>query len=75
MTNRPERTPRGTGGALLPACPLYVATAAAGGRYLRGRLGGLRVLVMPKKEGEPGEHSDVLLIGAAPREGSEGSGR
>ncbi|MCW8086608.1 hypothetical protein [Sabulicella glaciei] len=64
----------GQGGALAPACKLYRRTSAKGVHYLMGRLGGLRVLVMPKRDGEDGEHSHTLLIGAAPErdEGREG---
>lgn len=59
------------GGAMLPACKLYGRTSAKGAPYLMGRLGGLRVLVMRKRDAEPGDHSHVLLIAEAPqREGA-----
>lgn len=59
------------GGAMLPACKLYSRTSAKGAPYLIGRLGGLRVLVMPKRDAEAGDHSHVLLIAEAPqREGA-----
>ncbi len=58
------------GGAMLPACKLYSRTSAKGASYLMGRLGALRVLVMPRRDGEAGEHSHVLLLAEAPqREG------
>jgi hypothetical protein len=59
-------------GAMLPACKLYARTSSKGTDYLMGRLGGLRVLVMPRREGEAGEHSHVLLLAEAPaREGGQ----
>ena len=61
------------GGALLPACRLYRKTSAKGAPYLMGRLGGLRVLVMPKRDGDEGEHSHTLLLGeVGQRDSGEG---
>jgi hypothetical protein len=58
------------GGAMLPACKLYARTSGKGTSYLMGRLGGLRVLVMPKREAEAGDHTHTLLLAEAPqREG------
>ena len=59
--------PRGGSGAMLPACKLYTRTSGKGTSYLMGRLGGLRVLVMPKREGEAGEHTHTLLLAEAPQ--------
>jgi CRISPR/Cas system-associated protein Cas7 (RAMP superfamily) len=57
---------------MLPACKLYPRTSSAGRPYLLGRLGGLRVLVMPKREGEAGDHTHRLLLAEAPqREGEQ----
>ncbi len=71
--NRDDDRQRGKGSPLLPACRLFKKTSAHGGGYLTGRLGGLRVLVMPKRGGDEGDHTHTLLIGeAATREGSEG---
>jgi hypothetical protein len=56
-------TPRGS--AMLPACRLFAKTSGKGRSYLMGRLGGLRVLVMPKREAESGDHSHVLLLAEA----------
>lgn len=55
---------------MLPACKLYARTSGKGTSYLVGRLGGLRVLVMPKREAEAGDHTHTLLLAEAPqREG------
>ncbi len=56
---------RGRGGALLPAAKLWRRTTARGADYLAGRLGGVKVLVMPKREGEDGDHSHVLCFADA----------
>jgi aromatic ring-cleaving dioxygenase len=62
-------TPRGS--AMLPACRLFAKTSGKGRSYLMGRLGGLRVLVMPKREAEAGDHTHVLMLAEAPqREGN-----
>ena len=67
--NRPHK-----GSALLPACRLYRKTSARVEAYLMGRLGGLRVLAMPKRSDDEGEHSHTLLFGeAASRDQAEGS--
>jgi hypothetical protein len=55
---------------MLVACKLYPRTSGAGRPYLVGRLGGLRLLVLPKREGEPDDHSHTLFLAEAPqREG------
>jgi aromatic ring-cleaving dioxygenase len=60
-------------GALLSACRLYRKTSAKGAPYLIGRLGGLRVLVMPNRDDDEGEHTYTLLLGeAAQRDGGQG---
>ena len=59
------------GDAVLPACKLYARPSDKGTSYLMGRLGGLRVLVMPKREAEAGDHTHTLPLAEAPeREGS-----
>ncbi|MCK8788312.1 hypothetical protein M0638_28575, partial [Roseomonas sp. NAR14] len=70
-----DRRSNGKGSALLPACRLYVKTSAKGERYLMGRLGGLRVLIMPKRADDEGEHSHNLLLGEAGQRDGNGSGR
>ncbi|WP_424139094.1 hypothetical protein [Roseomonas chloroacetimidivorans] len=59
---------------LLPACRLYRKNnSTTGAPFLIGRLGGLRVLILPNGEGEEGEHTHNLLIGeAAQRDSAEG---
>jgi hypothetical protein len=59
------------GGVMLAACKLYPKTSSAGRPYLVGRLGGLRLLVLPKREGEAGDHSHVLMLAAAPQHGGD----
>jgi hypothetical protein len=57
------------GGRLIEAARLYGRTSKAGRTYLAGRMGGLRVLIFEADQQAGGEHSHVLLIGAAePRE-------
>lgn len=64
---------RNGGGPLLRATRLWEKTSAKGGRYLTGRLGGLRVLVMENRDRrDPEDASHVLMFGeAAQREGGE----
>jgi hypothetical protein len=57
------------GSPLLPACKLYQKTSANGRGYLIGRLGGLRVLIMPKRDNEEGEHTHNLLLSEASSNG------
>ena len=71
MRDNPTNTPRG--GAMLPAARLWTRTSGKGPNYLAGRLGGVRVLVMPKRDGEEGDHSHVLLFAEAPARDGEGS--
>ena len=54
---------------LLPACRLWEKTSASGTRYLVGRWGGVKVLILPNRERQgDNEASHVLLIAeAAPR--------
>jgi hypothetical protein len=59
------------GGAMLAACRLYPRTSSAGRPYLVGRLGGLRILILPRREGEAGDHSHTLLFAEAPQHGGE----
>lgn len=53
------------GASLIVACRLYRKKSGKGVDYLMGRLGGVRILIMPKKPGEEGEHSHALLMGEA----------
>jgi hypothetical protein len=67
---RDDRQNENRGGVMLAACRLFSRTSGKGTPYLVGRLGGLRVLVMQKREGESGDHSHTLLLAEAPqREG------
>jgi hypothetical protein len=54
-------------GPMLAACKLYSRTSSAGRPYLLGRLGNLRLLVLPKREGEGGDHSHTLFLAEAPQ--------
>ena len=56
---------------LIEAARLFERVSSKGHRYLVGRMGGVRVLVFEKKEGDGGNHSHVLMIGAAPAPGGE----
>jgi hypothetical protein len=56
-------------GVMLAACRLYPRTSSGGRPYLLGRLGNLRLLVLPKREGEVGEHTHVLMLAEAPQHG------
>jgi hypothetical protein len=50
---------------MLPAAKLWNRTSGKGQTYLAGRLGGVRVLVMPKRGGEEGDHTHVLIFAEA----------
>lgn len=53
---------------LFEACRLWLKKSASGHSYLVGRLGGVRVLVMARRDGdgEPADtHTHVLLFGRA----------
>jgi membrane protein DedA with SNARE-associated domain len=68
MRDDPQNPTRG--GVMLAACRLFARTLGKGISYLVGRLGGLRVLVLQKREGEAGDHSHTLFLAEAPqREG------
>ncbi len=74
MRDTPKTPPRG--GAMLPAARLWTRTSRKGETYLAGRLGGVRVLVMPRRDGDSdgtsGDHSHVLLFAEAPPRDGEG---
>jgi hypothetical protein len=61
------------GGAMLPAARLWTRTSGRGLTYLAGRLEGVRVVAMPKRDGDEGDHSDVLMFAEAPPRDGEGS--
>jgi hypothetical protein len=50
---------------MLPVAKLWKRTSGKGQTYLAGRLGGVRVLVMPKRDGEDGDHTHVLIFAEA----------
>lgn len=55
------------GSKLIQATGLWAKTSAAGKDYLTGRLGGLRVLIMPNRDkATDADPTHVLLIGEAP---------
>jgi hypothetical protein len=58
-------------GPMLVACKLYPRTSGRGTPYLLGRLGGLRVLIMPRRQDEADKHTHVLLLAEAPQHGGE----
>jgi hypothetical protein len=47
---------------MIPACRLWEKLSAKGNRYLIGRLGGVRVLVMPNTRPESGDDSTHTLF-------------
>jgi hypothetical protein len=53
---------------VIPACRLWRKTSAKGNEYLIGRLGGIRVLVMPNTRPEDGDDSThTLMLAEAPQ--------
>jgi hypothetical protein len=58
---------------MLTAAKLWRRTSAKGTDYLTGRLGGVKVIVMPRRDGEAGDHTHTLLFAEAPQR--EGGGR
>jgi hypothetical protein len=65
---RDDRLTDNRGGPMLVACKLFPRTSGKGTPYLLGRIGALRVLIMPKREGEAGEHTHVLMLAEAPQQ-------
>jgi hypothetical protein len=63
---------RGRGGALLPTARLWRRTSAKGLHYLAGRLGGVKVLIMPKREDEDDDHTHVLFFAEASERREDG---
>ena len=52
---------------MIPACRLWEKTSAKGNRYLIGRLGGVRVMILANTRPEPGDSSThTLMFDAAP---------
>jgi hypothetical protein len=47
---------------MIPACRLWEKVSAKGNRYLIGRLGGVRVLVMPNTRAQSGDDSTHTLF-------------
>lgn len=69
MAGTPTTPFQSTG--LLEACRLWRKVSARGTEYLTGRLGGVKVTILPKREGAEGDHSHVMFFGEpAKREGS-----
>lgn len=64
---------QGRGGSMLTAVKLWRRTSAKGTDYLAGRLGGVKVLIMPRRDGEECDHSHILLFAEAPPR--DGGGR
>ncbi|WP_156878479.1 hypothetical protein [Roseomonas gilardii] len=59
--NRPPKQPQMK--PPIVACNLYPKRRERDGAgYLAGRLGGMRVMIMPKLDGDEGEHSHVLML-------------
>ncbi len=51
---------------MLAAAKLWRRTSAKGTSYLTGRLGGLKVVILSRRDGEEGDHSHVLMVAEAP---------
>ena len=61
---------RGRNGSMLTAARLWQRTSARGTDYLTGRLGGVKVIILPRRDGEEGDHTHVMLFAEpAPRDG------
>ena len=63
---------RDRGGPMLTAAKLWRRTSAKGTDYLTGRLGGVKVIILPRRDGEEGDHNHVMLF-AEPTPREEGS--
>jgi hypothetical protein len=68
---RDDRLTDNRGGPMLVACKLFPRTSGKGTPYLLGRLGGLRVLIMPRRQDEADKHTHVLMLAEAPQHGGE----
>ena len=61
---------RDRGGPMLTAAKLWRRTSAKGTDYLTGRLGGVKVIILPRRDGEESDHTHVMLFAEpAPRDG------
>jgi hypothetical protein len=61
---------RDRGGPMLTAARLWQRTSAKGTDYLTGRLGGVKVIILPRRDGEEGDHTHVMMFAEpAPRDG------
>lgn len=78
---RSEPPGRGTGGGAAPALSPLVKVLGlweregCNGPYLAGRLGDLKILILPNRDHEEGDRNPthvVLVTPAGPRPGSEG---
>ena len=62
--------PANRAGPMLTAAKLWRRTSAKGTDYLTGRLGGVKVIILPGRDGEEGDHTHVMLFAEpAPRDG------
>ncbi|WP_372623050.1 hypothetical protein [Falsiroseomonas sp.] len=73
MTSDRDQDARRFEAPLIEGCRLFERVSRKGRRYLTGRLGGLRIVVWEANDG--GEHSHVLMFGAAAPPTSGGGGR
>ncbi len=64
---------RDRGGPMLTAARLWQRTSGKGTTYFAGRLGGVKVLILPRRDGEEGDHTHVLMFAEAPPR--DGGGR
>jgi hypothetical protein len=71
MTNAQKNSP------MLKAGGLWAKTSAKGGRYLTGRLGGVKVLIMPNRDRQSDDDPSHILYfveGADRRQGAQERG-
>ena len=61
-----DGTRAGKPNELIEVCWLFPATSAKGTEYLRGKWGGVRVVVLPKRAADQGEHTHTLCLAAMP---------
>ncbi|MBU8541604.1 hypothetical protein [Falsiroseomonas tokyonensis] len=59
---------------LLEACRLWRKVSAKGTEYLTGRLGGVKVTILPRRADAEGDHTHVMFF-SEPSKRQEGGGR
>ncbi|MEO3472509.1 hypothetical protein AAFN86_11625 [Roseomonas sp. CAU 1739] len=70
MANDTDGQGRAAGAPMIEAARLYEKVSAKGTAYWTGRMGGLKLLIWAKRDGQAGDHTHVMMVTApTPRDG------